>query len=120
MTELLKLSIELIHIADDLRHRLKTINFDEGDVYIFEQIWASTALGFGGCGGSTMTSATTCVFIPEYNSCPEKYVNKAFVYFGGRFAYSADICERLKEDIRKHNMASCRELGRYKHDIENA
>lgn len=34
---------------------------DVMDVFVFEQVWGSTALGFGGWGGSTMTSAWTHV-----------------------------------------------------------
>lgn len=110
--ELLRMAQELINIADDLKYRLKTINFDEGDLYDFDQTWGSTALGFGGCGGSAMTTARTYVFIPE-EPTRDEYSGKAFVYFGGRFAYCTPINERFKEDIRRHNMASVAERGRY-------
>lgn len=107
--KLLKMTHQLIAIADDLRYRFKTLNFDEGELYDFDQTWASTALGFGGVGGSALTTERTYVFIPQI----PQYNDKAIIYFGGRFAYVADMCERLREDIIKHDIASVNEKGRY-------
>jgi hypothetical protein len=49
---------------------------------MFPQLWGSTALGFGGVGGSACTWAYTCVV-----AGPEQHLA---VYFGGRFAYLLD------------------------------
>lgn len=52
---------------------------NEVEVKMFLQTWGSTALGFGGIGGSAMTSAyTVAVFGPN---------GDVVVYFGGRKAY---------------------------------
>jgi hypothetical protein len=48
-------------------------------IAMFPQIWGSTALGFGGVGGASMTTAYTIVL--ECNS-------EIAVYFGGRHAYT--------------------------------
>lgn len=97
---------QLISIANDLRYRFKTLGFDSGQLYDFDQTWASTALGFGGVGGSALTTERTYVFMPNG-------YDKALVYFGGRFAYETPINERLKEDINNHDIASVAKRGRY-------
>ena len=52
---------------------------DHCEVVMFQQAWSSTALGFGGIGGQTITSAYTVAVIgPCGDAC---------VYFAGRFAY---------------------------------
>ncbi len=113
MAELLKISRQLISIANDLRYKLHTVNFDSGELYDFDQTWASTALGFDGFGGSAITTERTYVFIPDYYSCPDKYVNQALVYFGGQFAYVVPVCDRLFTDIKNHEVASVSESVRY-------
>ena len=46
---------------------------------MFEQSWGSTALGFGGIGGASITSAYTVIVTgPNGDAC---------VYFAGRLAY---------------------------------
>lgn len=63
----------------------------------FDQMWGSTALGFGGIGGCAMTVATTvCVEGPNQDWC---------VYFGGRFAYKIDRANgAFYEDMAKRFM----------------
>ena len=102
--EILDMAIELIRINRDITRRRKKI--EEFDIYDFDQTWASTALGFGGVGGSALTTARTYVLIPMDEE-------RAYVYFGGRFAYECGINDRFREDIRKHNMADVMESGRY-------
>lgn len=51
----------------------------EIEIVMFCQTWGSTALGFGGIGGSAMTPAYTVIAICE---------KAAAVYFGGRHAYT--------------------------------
>lgn len=84
---------------------------DDFELYTFEQVWGSTALGFGGIGGQAMTSARTYVFVPQ--SCDEK----CFVYFTDRFAYAVPYCDELANDIRSEHMASVAQSGKYKRGI---
>jgi hypothetical protein len=69
---------------------------------MFTQTWGSTALGFGGVGGASMTSAYVVVLESEQGLgfC---------VYFGGRFAYHIkkpnpqffdDVINRKMSDVR--------------------
>ena len=61
-------------------------------------MWGSTALGFGGMGGSAMTTAYTTVIVCDQN---------AAVFFAGRHAYSIDNFDAsFKEDLAKHIMPS--------------
>lgn len=100
-------AIDLLFIQDDIVQRTKIYNSDF-DIYMFEQTWGSTALGFGGVGGSAMTTATTYVLVPQSDE-------GAYVYFGSRFAYKVDrITDAFQSDLRSHNMASVMESGKYK------
>lgn len=64
----------------------------------FQQLWGSTALGFGGIGGDAMTTAYTTVIICEQN---------AAVFFAGRHCYSVDnVNEAFMNDVNKRHMAS--------------
>ena len=105
--ELTKMVIDLLLIS---RYMKKVSNgdadFDDGDLYDFDQTWSSTALGFGGIGGSAITTARTYVFIPNDEEA-------AYVFFGGQFAYKCGINDRFWEDLRNHRMASVIESGRY-------
>ena len=100
----LKIASELIDVYRDITLRRKKI--EEFDIYDFDQTWGSTALGFGGVGGSMMTTARTYVLVPEKEEI-------AYVYFGGRFAYKCGINDRFREDIRNCRMASVMESGKY-------
>jgi hypothetical protein len=72
------------------------------DAYVFQQIWGSTALGFDGWGGSSMTPAWTHVIAT--------YDGKFRVFFGGRFAYCVEYAnEAFKEDLEKRDMKSVSE-----------
>lgn len=111
---LVNMARQLLEIEGDLPYRF-TYRLNEPhpsindfELYTFEQIWGDTTTGFGGIGGQSMTSERTYVFVPT--NCNQK----CFVYFGGRFAYTADYCEAFKEDIRKQNMASVQESIKYK------
>lgn len=82
---------------------------DETEVFMFPQTWGSTALGYGGIGGSAMTTAYTVVISSGISYC---------VYFGsGRLAYKVDVTRVKSEflnDLNNHNMASVSEAkGRY-------
>ena len=102
---ILKTARQLLSIQGDL---YQIDPHKEFDIYMFEQTWGSTALGFSGMGGSKMTTETTFVLIPQY-------YDYAYVYFGSEFAYKVEkINENFKEDLLKHNMASVMKNGRYK------
>ena len=113
---LTKISCELLKVTEDLQARLLSVDDendvirDTGELYDFNQTWATTALGFGGMGGSAITTARTYVYIP-------KFYKKAFVYFAGIFAYECDKSEKFVDDLRAHCMASVQESGKYKEEI---
>ena len=102
---LIQMAQEILDIAQYMK-QYKIFNSDEGKLCVFDQTWGSTALGFGGVGGSAMTTARTYVFMPDWS-------DNAYVFFGGRFAYKTQINERFKEDMKNHRMASVMESGRY-------
>ena len=110
--QLIGMAREILAIEADLPCRLdyeeEHPSIDDFELYTFEQTWGSTALGFGGIGGQALTRARTYVFVP--NTCNQK----CFVYFGGRFAYTADYCNNLREDLRCQNMVPVNRAGRYK------
>lgn len=109
--QLVGLAREILAIEADLPYRFdyskERPTIDDFELHTFDQTWGSTALGFGGIGGQAMTAARTYVFVPV--NCEQK----CFVYFGGRFAYQADYCKNLVEDIRNQNMAPKSGAGRY-------
>ena len=106
---ILKTARQLLFIEEDMRRMDPE---EEFDIYMFEQAWASTALGFGGMGGSAITTETTFVLIP----C---YIKVAYVFFGAKFAYKIEGYNDLFiKDLRKHRMASVSESGKYKKNIE--
>lgn len=112
--QLVGMAREILAIEADLPYRLdysdERPTIDDFELYTFNQTWGSTALGFGGIGGQAITQARTYVFVPM--TCNQK----CFVYFAGRFAYKADWCETLKEDIRNQKMASVYQAGKYRKD----
>ena len=80
---------------------------DDFDVYIFEQTWGSTALGFGGIGGQAMTPENTYVFVPL--NCDQK----CFIYFGSRFAYEVEWSDVLMQDVLAHKVEPVDRHGKY-------
>ena len=108
--KLTDLAIEALLIEKDIPFRidyskedpLYRFNINDFSIYVFEQTWGSTALGFGGMGGQAMTTANTIVLIPINNH------QDCFVYFAGRFAYSVPYSETFGEDVRNHSMKSVR------------
>jgi hypothetical protein len=105
MADVLKMAKQLISITEQMRNRF-CIYYTNGEMYDFDQTWASTAMGFGGCGGSAMTTERTYVFIPKESEV-------AYVFFGDGFAYMAHRNEKFWEDVRNHNMASVSGSVRY-------
>lgn len=109
--QLVGMAREILAIEADLPYRLdyteERPTIDDFELYTFNQMWGSTALGFGGIGGQAMTNARTYVFVPI--TCNQK----CFVYFAGKFAYQAEWCEAFKEDLRNQNMASVMQRVKY-------
>lgn len=85
---------DLIRISLQLDNR-----YGEGSVadeIHFLQTWGSTALGFGGIGGSALTTAWTSVIIKNNGS--------ADVYFNGKKAYSV---EKMNDAFKKDILSRC-------------
>jgi hypothetical protein len=79
------------------------------EVYMFPQMWGSTALGYGGIGGAAMTTAYTVIVV---------YKDFFAVYFGtgGRLAYMIQRknfkglgADNFKEDMTNRSMVSISE-----------
>lgn len=81
---------------------------DEFDIYVFPQTWGSTSLGYGGIGGSAMSTAHTIVIHAQYEHI-------ARVYFGGgRLAYQIKSPNSLFfEDMYAHRLAEKGRHGKY-------
>lgn len=80
------------------------------DIIQFPQIWESTALGFGGCGGCIMTKdITTIVFING--------LYDADVWFGRHMAYTIHHPNtRFYKDLAARSMKHVDES--YKYEFE--
>jgi hypothetical protein len=108
---------QILSIKNDTVPKIKKTRrvYDyEVEVVMFPQTWGSTALGYGGIGGSAMTTAYTVVVSYNGYYC---------VYFGssGRLAYTVDRirngsdgCQRFIEDMYQQNVADCHDVVRYK------
>ena len=80
---------------------------DDVEVTMFVQSWGSTALGYGGMGGASVTSAYTVIVSDGDCHC---------VYFGGReLAYKIKYSElsdagkeNLRQDMQAQNMSDRR------------
>ena len=110
--KLTQIAREILSIKEDLPFRFDYNEnphptLDDFELYTFEQIWGSTALGFGGIGGQMMTEARTYVFVPV--NCNQK----CFVYFAGRFAYAVNYSREFMEDALKGNVESVSRAGKY-------
>lgn len=110
--KLITMAREILCIEADLPFRFDykekpRPTLDDFDLYTFEQVWGSTALGFDGIGGQAMTKARTYVFIPV--NCNQK----CFVYFAGRFAYAVNYSQQFMDDVSKGNMESVARAGKY-------
>lgn len=108
-------ALDLLMIEKDILSRIDyskenkhfRVSVDDFAMNIFEQTWESTALGFGGIGGSAMTTANTYVFIPV--ACHQN----CFVYFDGRFAYQVPYSKSFMEDVKNQSMKSVNQSRLY-------
>lgn len=74
--------------------------YDLDHVEVFQQTWGSTALGFGGMGGATMTSANVVIVSLH---------GKSSVYFGRRHAYTVDS-GLVRDDVPIRQMPDTRQM----------
>ena len=100
-----RLGRELEMVNEDLLDHLNSTSYRP---YLFEQMWPSTALGFPGCGGSAMTRAWTFVLIPTAPNL------RARVYFGGEFAYEAEMNDEFQHDLACGRLANVMNSGKYR------
>lgn len=112
--KLTRMAQDILAIERDLPYRFEhtgeRVLVDDFDVICFDQTWGDTTLGFGGVGGQAVTTATTYVFIPLCVDQP------CFVYFGSRFAYTADFNVAFRKDLSCRNMRSVARSGIYRDD----
>lgn len=77
---------------------------------MFPQTWGSTALGHGGMGGASMTTAYTIVL-----EC--QHTQEYLVYFGSQFCYKVSRrsknLELFRQDLSKQNLASKKQSEKY-------
>ena len=107
MADILRMAKQLISIAEYLRDQFG-IYYGDGELCDFDQTWGSTALGFGGLGGSKMTTERTYVYFPNSQE------DTGYVFFGNGFAYKVSRYNHaLEEDLKKHCMASVVKSGKY-------
>ena len=94
------------NIIQDIACREEYVFIQDCDVIDFDQTWGSTALGFGGMGGQMMTTARTYIIV---------YTNRAYVYFGGRYAYKVPypFNKAFEDDMAKHSLASVVAFQKY-------
>lgn len=75
--------------------------------YLFEQVWPDD-LGFSSCRGDETRRAWTIVLLPTVPNV------RALVYFGGRFAYEADMNENFQHDLACHRLVNIANSNRYR------
>lgn len=96
--------VKLVHRSAD-----SMVRPSASDVFIthFQQMWGSTALGFGGMGGAAMTECYTTVIWLRDGSV-------AAVFFDGRHAYSVDNPNKIFfDDVYKFSVESIRGAKKY-------
>lgn len=117
--KLIDLAISILSIEKDMQLRidyskeipLYRFNINDFSIYIFEQTWSSTSLGFGGVGGQAFTTDFTIVLIPV--TCNQD----CFVYIGGRFAYHVPYSEKFMEDVKNYSVAGYTRKNKYLEEI---
>lgn len=81
-----------------VRSRGVDYRYPDLSLRVFPQVWGSTALGFGGIGGQSMTSAYTTVVEDAYDGFYS-------VFFGERLAYLIqNPSDAFFEDMYKCDM----------------
>lgn len=99
---------QAVHATDLATRRPNARDF--GVYAMFPQTWGSTALGHGGMGGASMTTAYTIVL-----EC--QHTGEFLVYFGGSFCYKVNRrsknIDQFVEDCKNHCLASKRKSEKY-------
>jgi hypothetical protein len=104
--------------TEEQRQRISKMvySYDEDIIVeaMFTQVWSSTALGFGGLGGQSMSKAYTIVLS---NSRSEEFYYW-LVYFGDRLAYKVNVRDKenyskIIECIANRKFPSCAEAKIY-------
>lgn len=85
---------------------------EEVEVQVFNQLWGSTATGYGGLGGSAMTNAYTVIVGSRNCIC---------VYFGcGALAYKLSRPEMTPEQLESWNAdLDARQVGSRRHAVKS-
>lgn len=119
--KLIEMARELLEISNDIETKIKVSNLcseqgikhsvDEFNIHTFEQVWGSTATGFDGWGGSMIVTQNTYVLTP--NQYYKGDTAPCYVYFGSRFAYSVNYCQKLMDDIKNECVKSVRDSVEY-------
>lgn len=73
-------------------------DWDNVNIHVVPQTWGSTACGWGGMGGSAITTTNNYVFEQVYSGL-------VFVYWGGKLAYIAKK-ENIQDFGRLPSMSS--------------
>lgn len=108
---LTQMALELLQINENFCHHVQypaKSQVSDFELYTFTQMWGSTATGFGGFGGSAMTTERTYVFVPTVND-----KEKCLVFFGGRFAYSVPYSQTFIEDVFNGHVEGVSGKGKY-------
>jgi hypothetical protein len=101
--------------SDEIENRLLAFAESEGcykediEIYVFPQVWSSTALGYGGIGGQAITSSHTIVF---YNTTTDN----ALLSYGRTFIKIEKPNRLFMDDIFNHSIEPAYKLGKYKRD----
>jgi hypothetical protein len=87
---------------------------DEVNVHMFPQTWDSTALGYGGMGGTSVTAAHT-VIIEHRGWCCVYFGSSRLAYSLNMYALSEQGLENFRNDMSNCTMAAVNESeARYK------
>jgi hypothetical protein len=79
---------------------------DEIEVYMFPQMWGSTALGYSGMGESAMTSSHTIVF-------HNQNTGNVMLSYGGRFIRLMNPNQLFFDDLFKQRIEPEYKLHKY-------
>ena len=95
------------------------------NIYVFPQVWGSSATAFGGMGLAALTKAYTVIIIYD---CYDHGQKNAFVWVNSRLAYNIHMNSSAKEniwnenfihDLNLHNMADAATAKKRYKDMNN-
>ena len=93
------------------KHAKRPTQYDIQGIEVFQQMWGSTALGFGGIGGAAMTTCNVIIITgPMGDRC---------VYFGSGFAYHIQRPNRqFADDVTSKRVSDVRSAKKKYEDEE--